>query len=95
MSLTGCFGFCAQGPIVKVHPDNVFYVKVSAEDAKEIVQEHLVNGNLVERLLFVEASEDKRVSKSEDMSFYKKQMRIALHNCGFINPENIKDYIAE
>ena len=94
VSLTGCFGFCAQGPIVKVHPDNVFYVKVSAEDAKEIVQEHLVNGNLVERLLFLEASEDKRVSKSEDMSFYKQQMRIALHNCGYINPEKLEDYIA-
>ena len=53
VSLTGCFGFCAQGPIVKVHPDNVFYVKVSAEDAKERVQEHLVNGNLVERLLMI------------------------------------------
>lgn len=93
VSLTGCFGFCAQGPIVKVHPDNVFYVKVSAEDAHEIVQEHIINGNIVDRLLFLEESQDKKVIKSEDMSFYKQQMRIALHNCGYINPEKLEDYI--
>lgn len=94
VSLTGCFGFCAQGPIVKVHPDNVFYVKVSADDAKEIVQEHLVKGNVVDRLLYLEASENKKVHDSEDISFYKQQMRIALHNCGYINPEKVEDYIA-
>ncbi|RDY25956.1 NADH-quinone oxidoreductase subunit NuoF [Romboutsia weinsteinii] len=92
--LTGCFGFCAQGPIVKVCPDNVFYVKVGSNDAKEIVQEHLVNENLVERLLFHEASIGEKVTKSEDMAFYKKQKRIALHNCGYINPEKVEDYIA-
>ena len=94
VSLTGCFGFCAQGPIVKVHPDNVFYVKVSADDAKEIVQEHLVKGNVVDRLLYLEASENKKVHASEDISFYKQQMRIALHNCGYITPEKVEDYIA-
>ncbi|MBN8048085.1 NADH-quinone oxidoreductase subunit NuoF [Paraclostridium bifermentans] len=94
VSLTGCFGFCAQGPIVKVHPDNVFYVKVSVDDAKEIVQEHLVKGNVVDRLLYLEASENKKVHASEDISFYKQQMRIALHNCGYINPEKVEDYIA-
>lgn len=94
VSLTGCFGFCAQGPIIKVHPDNVFYVKVSADDAKEIVQEHLVKGNVVDRLLYLEASENKKVHASEDISFYKQQMRIALHNCGYINPEKVEDYIA-
>lgn len=94
VSLTGCFGFCAQGPIVKVHPDNVFYVKVSADDAKEIVQEHLVKGNVIDRLLYLEASENKKVHASEDISFYKQQMRIALHNCGYINPEKVEDYIA-
>ncbi|MEG0842797.1 MAG: NADH-quinone oxidoreductase subunit NuoF [Romboutsia sp.] len=92
--LTGCFGFCAQGPIVKVHPDNVFYVKVDASDAKEIVEEHLINGNLVDRLLFLEASIGKKVTKSEDMAFYKKQMRLALKNCGYINPEKLEDYLA-
>lgn len=94
VSLTGCFGFCAQGPIVKVYPDNVFYVKVSVDDAKEIVQEHLVKGNVVDRLLYLEASENKKVHASEDISFYKQQMRIALHNCGYINPEKVEDYIA-
>ena len=94
VSLTGCFGFCAQGPIVRVCPDDIFYIKVSADDAKEIVQEHLVNGNLVDRLLFLEASERKKVSKLEDMSFYKQQMRIALHKCGYMNPEKVEDYIA-
>jgi NADH-quinone oxidoreductase subunit F len=94
VSLTGCFGFCAQGPIVKVHPDNIFYVKVQADDANEIVQEHLVKGNVVDRLLFFESSENKKVKASEYMSFYKQQMRIALHNCGYINPEKVEDYLA-
>lgn len=94
VSLTGCFGFCAQGPIVKIHPDNVFYVKVQADDARDIVQDHLVEGNLVDRLLFIEQSEEKKVKSSDDMSFYKQQMRIALHNCGYINPEKVEDYLA-
>ncbi|CEN80010.1 NADH-quinone oxidoreductase subunit NuoF [Paraclostridium sordellii] len=94
VSLTGCFGFCAQGPIVKVHPDNVFYVKVQADDARDIVQDHLIEGNLVDRLLFIEQSEEKKVKSSDDMSFYKQQMRIALHNCGYINPEKVEDYLA-
>lgn len=94
VSLTGCFGFCAQGPIVKVHPDNVFYVKVQADDARDIVQDHLIEGKLVDRLLFIEQSEEKKVKSSDDMSFYKQQMRIALHNCGYINPEKIEDYLA-
>ena len=94
VSLTGCFGFCAEGPIVKVHPDDVFYVKVSPNDAEEIVKEHLVNGNHVDRLLFEEPSIKQKVHKHHDMSFYKKQSRIALRNCGYINPENINEYIA-
>ncbi|MEG1310446.1 MAG: NADH-quinone oxidoreductase subunit NuoF [Romboutsia sp.] len=92
--LTGCFGFCAKGPIVKVFPDNIFYIEVSPSDAKEIVKEHLANNNVVERLLFEEPSLDhKKVEKHNDMSFYKKQSRIALRNCGHINPENINEYI--
>lgn len=94
VSLTGCFGFCAQGPIVKVHPDNVFYVKVQADDARDIVQDHLIEGKLVDRLLFIEQSEEKKVKSSDGMSFYKQQMRIALHNCGYINPEKVEDYLA-
>lgn len=92
--LTGCFGFCAKGPIVKVFPDNVFYVQVTPNDAKEIVNEHLVNHKVVERLLFEEPSLDhKKVEKHDDMSFYKKQSRVALRNCGHINPENVNEYI--
>lgn len=94
VSLTGCFGFCAQGPIVKVHPDNVFYVKIQADDVRDIVQDHLIEGKLVDRLLFIEQSEEKKVKSSDDMSFYKQQMRIALHNCGYINPEKVEDYLA-
>ena len=93
--LTGCFGFCAMGPIVKVYPDNVFYVHVSPEDAHEIVESHIKNNVVVERLLFEEPTlNHKKVKKHEDMSFYKKQLRIALRNCGHINPEDITEYLA-
>ena len=93
--LTGCFGFCAMGPIVKVYPDNVFYVHVKPEDAAEIVESHIANNQVVERLLFEEPALDhKKVQKHEDMAFYKKQLRIALRNCGHINPEDITEYIA-
>ena len=93
--LTGCFGFCAMGPIVKVYPDNVFYVHVKPEDAAEIVQSHIANNQVVERLLFEEPALDhQKVQKHEDMAFYKKQLRIALRNCGHINPEDITEYIA-
>ena len=93
--LTGCFGFCAMGPIVKVYPDNVFYVHVKPDDAKEIVESHIGRNEVVERLLFEEPALDyKKVQKHEDMQFYKKQLRIALRNCGHINPEDISEYIA-
>lgn len=92
--LTGCFGFCAKGPIVKVFPDNIFYIGVTPNDAKEIVNEHLINHKTIQRLLFEEPSiNHKKVEKHDDMSFYKKQYRIALRNCGHINPENINEYI--
>lgn len=92
--LTGCFGFCAKGPIVKVYPDDIFYTQVKPEDASEIVQSHLVNHKVVERLLFEEPTLDhKKVEKHNDMSFYKKQSRVALRYCGHINPENIFEYI--
>ncbi len=92
--LSGCFGFCEKGPIVKVAPDNTFYVQVTPEDAGEIVAEHIVKGRKVERLLYVDPETNNRVSDSKHMDFYKKQMRIALRNCGFIDPENIGEYIA-
>ena len=91
---TGCFGFCEQGPIVKIEPDNVFYVRVDPKDAREIVDEHAIKGRKVERLLYHEPKEKSKISRQEDMPFYKKQMRIALRNCGLINPEDIYEYIA-
>jgi len=91
---TGCFGFCGQGPIIKIHPDNVFYVKVMPEDAKEIVNEHIVKGRTVERLLFEDPEAKVKQDKHSQMNFYKKQYRIALRNCGTINPEDINEYIA-
>ncbi|MCK5762804.1 MAG: NAD(P)H-dependent oxidoreductase subunit E, partial [Clostridiales bacterium] len=91
---TGCFGFCGQGPIVKIQPDNVFYVKVTPADVKEIIEEHIIKGRKVERLLFEDPKEKVKLEKHENMDFYKKQYRIALRNCGFINPEDIEEYIA-
>jgi NADH:ubiquinone oxidoreductase subunit F (NADH-binding)/(2Fe-2S) ferredoxin len=91
---TGCFGFCEQGPIVKIEPDNVFYVRVAPKDAKEIVDEHIVKGRKVERLLYEEPEKKEKIDKHENIPFYKKQLRIALRNCGLINPEDIYEYIA-
>lgn len=91
---TGCFGFCEKGPIVKIIPDNTFYVQVTPEDVPEIIAEHLIKGRKVSRLLYVDPKVNKHVSDSKHMNFYKKQIRIALRNCGFINPENIEEYIA-
>ncbi|SDJ96416.1 NuoF family protein [Natronincola ferrireducens] len=92
---TGCFGFCEKGPIVKIHPDHVFYVEVKPQDIKEIVEEHVVKGRIVDRLLYKEPSNEKKIQEQENISFYHKQLRIALRNCGFINPEDIQEYIAE
>lgn len=91
---TGCFGFCEKGPIVKVLPDNTFYVQVKPEDAKELVAEHIVKGRKVERLLYVNPTNEEHISDSKHMDFYKKQMRVALRNCGFIDPDSIEEYIA-
>jgi NADH:ubiquinone oxidoreductase subunit F (NADH-binding)/(2Fe-2S) ferredoxin len=91
---TGCFGFCEKGPIVKVMPDNTFYTQVKPEDAKEIVAEHIIKGRKVNRLLYLDPENKQHVSDSKHMGFYKKQIRIALRNCGFINPENIDEYIS-
>ena len=90
---TGCFGFCEKGPIVKILPDNTFYTQVKPEDAKEIVAEHIVKGRKVERLLYMDPEKEQHISDAKHMDFYKKQMRIALRNCGFIDPDNIEEYI--
>ncbi|HJB44631.1 MAG TPA: NADH-quinone oxidoreductase subunit NuoF [Candidatus Coprenecus merdipullorum] len=92
--VTGCFGFCEQGPIVKVIPDNTFYTNVKPEDAEEIVKEHVIKGRKVTRLLYEDPDTQKHISDSKHMGFYQKQLRIALRNCGFINPENSDVYIA-
>jgi NADH:ubiquinone oxidoreductase subunit F (NADH-binding)/(2Fe-2S) ferredoxin len=92
--LTGCFGFCEKGPIVKVIPDNTIYVNVKPEDAQTIVEEHVIKGRKVTRLLYKDPVSQEPVSDSNNMGFFKKQLRIVLRNCGFINPENIDEYIA-
>jgi NADP-reducing hydrogenase subunit HndC len=92
--MTGCFGFCEKGPIVKVMPDNTFYVQVKPEDAQTIVDEHVIKGRKVTRLLYKDPVSKESISDSKHMDFFKKQLRIVLRNCGFINPENIDEYIA-
>ncbi|MFP4417124.1 MAG: NADH-ubiquinone oxidoreductase-F iron-sulfur binding region domain-containing protein [Chitinivibrionales bacterium] len=90
---TGCFGFCEKGPIIKVLPDESFYVQVSPSDVKEIVAEHIIKGRQVSRLLYNNA-DSKKQARIDDIDFYQKQFRVVLRNCGFINPENIDEYIA-
>ena len=90
---TGCFGFCEQGPIVKILPEDSFYVKVTPKDAHELIAEHIIKGREVTRLLY-DKSESRKHAKVEDIQFYQKQFRIVLRNCGFIDPENIDEYIA-
>ena len=91
---TGCFGLCALGPIMIVYPEGCFYSCVKVEDIKEIVEEHLKGGNVVKRLLYDETVDGDDIKSLNEVQFYKKQMRIALRNCGVIDPENIDEYIA-
>lgn len=90
---TGCFGLCAKGPIVIIRPEDTFYAMVKPEDCEEIIQSHIVEGKVVERLLCKDI-DGKKVNRLDDLTFYKKQKRIALKNCGVINPEDIDEYIA-
>ncbi len=90
---TGCFGFCEKGPIIKVLPDNIFYVEVKPRFAKKIFEEQIVKGRRIEELLYQEPKLHEKIEHQRDMSFYKKQHRIALRNCGLIDPENIEEYI--
>ena len=92
---TGCFGLCEVGPIMIVYPEGAFYSRIKAEDISEIVSEHLVKGRVVKRLLYHDSiAQDNTIKSLNEVGFYKKQMRIALRNCGLIDPENIEEYIA-
>ena len=92
---TGCFGLCELGPIVIIYPEGSFYSRVKAEDVKEIVDEHLLKGRPVTRLLYDETvAEDNTIKSLDETAFYSKQVRVALKNCGLIDPENIDEYIA-
>lgn len=92
---TGCFGLCALGPIMIVYPEGTFYSMVKVEDIPEIVEEHLLKGRIVTRLVYQETVTDNGIKSLQDTAFYKKQHRVALRNCGVINPENIDEYIGE
>ena len=89
----GCFGFCSQGPFVKIYPEDTLYRLVQLEDVAEIVEKDLIGGEVIDRLLYVDPNTQQKVTKQEDINFYKKQVRVALHGCGSINPENIKESI--
>ncbi|HBB29616.1 MAG TPA: NADH-quinone oxidoreductase subunit NuoF [Clostridiales bacterium] len=92
---TGCFGLCEEGPIVIIYPEGSFYAKMTVDRVDEIVEEHLIKGRIVKKYLFEEPSHHGLVKSLNDLDFYKKQKRIALKNCGAINPENINEYIAK
>ena len=92
--MTGCFGFCGKGPVVKVMPDNTFYLQVKPEDAGTIVEEHIIRGRKVSRLLYKDPLSHEVISESTQLGLFRKQLRIVLRNCGFIDPENIDEYIA-
>ena len=89
----GCFGFCSQGPFVKIYPEDTLYRMVSLDDVEEIIDTDIVGGQIVERLLYVDPASQNKVTKQEDINFYKKQRRVALHGCGVINPEDIDEAV--
>ncbi len=91
---TGCFGLCAVGPVIIIYPEGAFYSGVKVEDVSEIIDEHIIKGRMVTRLLYKEKSDQHAVKALSDTNFYKKQTRVALRNCGVINPEEIDEYIA-
>ncbi len=87
----GCFGFCSQGPFVKIFPEDTLYRGVQVADVEEIVEKDLIGGEIVERLLYVDPVTKEKIQKQDDITFYKKQVRVALHGCGVINPEDINE----
>lgn len=92
--MTGCFGLCAAGPVVVVYPEGSFYTHIKVSDVETIVNEHIIKGRVVSELLHQENEETKEITPLKDTMFYKKQTRVALKNCGYIDPENIDEYIA-
>ena len=90
-NIVGCFGFCSQGPFVKIFPEDTLYRLVTVDDVEEIIEKDIIGHEIVERLLFVDPTTKEKVAKQDDINFYKKQVRIALHGCGQINPENIDE----
>lgn len=94
VNIVGCFRLCSQGPFVKIHPSNTFYKGVKVSDAKEIIESDILKGEIVERLLYVDPKTEEKIRTQENISFYKKQKRVALHGCGELNPENINETFA-
>ncbi len=91
VNLVGCFGFCSQGPFVKIFPEDTLYRTVQVSDVEEIVEKDLIGGEIVDRLLYVDPVTKEKIQKQDDITFYKKQVRVALHGCGVINPESIDE----
>ena len=91
VNLVGCFGFCSQGPFVKIYPEDTLYRMVKISDVAEIIEKDIENGEIVDRLLYVDPTTQEKITKQDDINFYKKQVRIALHGCGSINPEKIEE----
>nr|WP_243240490.1 NADH-ubiquinone oxidoreductase-F iron-sulfur binding region domain-containing protein [Clostridium cibarium] len=91
--MTGCFGFCAQGPIINIIPDNTFYIKVHESDVRDIVSEHIIKNKVLKRLLYTDPKTNKKIESKKDIPFYKKQNKIALRNCGIIDSESINEAI--
>ncbi len=94
-NIVGCFGFCSQGPFVKIFPEDTLYRLVRVDDVEEIFEKDIIGGEIVERLLYVEPLTNEKVVKQDDINFYKKQKRVALHGCGVINPEDINEAMGE
>ncbi len=92
--MTGCFGFCAKGPVIEIMPDKVFYIEVKEDDVKEIIDSHILEGKIVERLLYEDKETKERIKVKEEIPFYKKQVKIALKYCGVIDPENMEEALA-
>ena len=91
---TGCFGLCAFGPVIVVYPEGVFYQMVTEDGAAKIFEEHILKGRIVTELIYEDSKKDDAIKTLESTDFFKKQVRIALRNCGVINPEEINEYIA-